>query len=152
MATKKRVFCDTNFLLDVFDPERACHIDAVALLWYCADNPDKATMMTSITSFKDAYYIMCRLYKDELRARESIVSLMGTFIEPVDMLACYGAEATSSGEPDFEDGLIRACAEHEHASVLITRDEKAFSGASVPAMSAATFLAQEGFDYDVIDW
>lgn len=152
MATKKRVFCDTNFLLDILDPERTCHNDAVALLWYCADNPDKATAIASITSFKDAYYIMRRLYKDEPRAREGIAALMGVFIEPVDMLERYGAEAINSDEPDFEDGLIRACAEHEHASVLITRDEKAFSGASVPAMSASSFLAQEGFDYNVIEW
>lgn len=152
MATKKRIFCDTNILLDILDPERAFHADAVALLWYCADNSGQMEAIASITSFKDAYYILSRLYKDADQARESIAGIMGSFIQPVDMLAAYGAEAISPGEPDFEDGLIRACAERERASVLVTRDVRAFSGSPIPAMTAAEFLAQEGFDYEVIDW
>lgn len=152
MATRKRIFCDTNFLLDVFDAERASHADAIALLWYCSENAATAEPIASITSFKDAYYILSRLYKDEALARSSIEDVMGTFIQPVDMLSHYGAEALASGEPDFEDGLIRACAEHEGADVLISRDGKAFATCPVPVLSAAEFLARENFDYELIDW
>ena len=152
MATSKRVFCDTNFLLDIFDPDRTGHGDAVALLWFCAEEPSRAQAICSITSFKDAYYILTRLYKDEHMARSSIEGLMGTFVQPVDMLAEYGTEALRCGEPDFEDGLKRVCAEHEGATTLITRDAKAFAECAIPRMTAAEFLEREGFSYEEIDF
>ena len=76
---------------------------------------------------------------------------MGKFIEPLDMLAKYGSEALASDEPDFEDGMVRACAEHEGATVIITRDKKAFTASAIPALPAAEFLAQVGFDYELVD-
>ena len=152
MATRKRLFCDTNFILDICDKDRVGHADSIALLWYCSDNAGAVQLIASITSFKDAYYILSRLYKSRLEARDSIELIMGTFIEPVDMLSRFGSEAILSNEPDFEDGLIRACAEHEDADVIITRDENAFANCDIPSMSAAAFLAQVGFSYDVVDF
>ena len=152
MATNKRIFCDTNILLDIYDPNRKHHGDAIALLWYCTDETENAELIASITSFKDAYYILSRLYKDEALARDSIQRIMGVLVKPVDMLSAYGSEALRSNEPDFEDGLIRICAEHEHAAVIITRDAKAFASSTVPAMSAAAFLSREGFDYDEVEF
>lgn len=152
MATRKRIFCDTNFLLDVFDVEREHHADAVALLWYAADNPKTVELTASITSFKDAYYILTRLYRDEEEARDSIESVMGDFVRPVDMLASYGAEALATDEPDFEDALIAVSAEHEGASVLISRDKRAFEHCPIPKLSASEFLKQERFDYGVIEF
>ena len=151
MAIERRVFCDTNFLLDVCDKDRLRHLDAIALLWYAETNASAVKLIASASSFKDAYYVLCRLYHDEQSARESIEGLMGKLVHPVDLLASYGAEALSSGEPDFEDGLIRACAEHEGACVIITGDKEAFAGSAVPALSAAAFLKHERFDYAVID-
>lgn len=152
MATEKRVFCDTNFLLDVFDKDRARHDEALALLWYAELNSPKVKLVASITSFKDAYYILRRLYHDESSARESISDIMTAVVSPVDMLAAYGYEAMASDEPDFEDALIRACAEHEGAYAIISADEAAFKGSVVPALSARAFLDREGFDYETIDW
>lgn len=152
MATRKRVFCDTNLLLDICDAEREHHIDAVALLWYAADNPDAVELVASIASFKDAYHILTRLYHSEPEARDSIKGIMSTIVHPVDLLAAYGIEALATSEPDFEDALIAISAEHERASALISRDKKAFSHCSVPKLSAADFLEQEGFTYDEIDF
>ena len=148
MATRKVVLCDTNILLDIFDRDRAYHKDAVALLWYRADNPNEVDLAASITSFKDSYYVLTRLYKNEAEARDSIDAVMGNHVRPVDMLAAYGREALDSGEPDFEDALIAACAEHEGAYALITRDAKAFRRCKVPSLSVAAFLEQEGFSLD----
>ena len=152
MAINKRIFCDTNFLLDLFDVQRKRHYDAVAMLWYCSDNAQTVQLLASISSFKDAYYILSRLYQDKDLARSSVESVMGRVIQPVDILSSYGAEALGSDEPDFEDGLIRVCAEHENATVLITSDKKAFKGCAIPALTADAFLEQEGFDFEVIDF
>ena len=151
MATKKRVLCDTNLLLDVFDSERTGHADAIALLWYAAENPNSVELVSPVSSFKDAYYVLTRLYRSEAEARDSVEGLLGTFIQPVDMLASYGEDAFTSDEPDFEDALVRVCAEREGASVIITRDVKAFARCDIMSVSAADYLAREGFSYDEID-
>ena len=93
----------------------------------------------SISSFKDLYYILSRLYKDEGRARLAVERMMGSLVAPVDLLASYGPAALSCDAPDFEDGLIRVSAEREGADVLLTRDTKAFVGSSVAHMSAQQF-------------
>ena len=45
-----------------------------------------------------------------------------------------------SNEPDFEDGLVRACAELNGADFIITRDEDAFVGSKVKSVTAKEFL------------
>ena len=152
MGTRQRIFCDTNILLDILDAKRACHDDAVALLWYAVENSGHVELLASISSFKDAYYILTRLYRDEPKARKVIADLMGSLVTPVDLLASYGNDAMAADKPDFEDALIGVSAERESAHALITRDKSAFAHCKVPAMSAAEFLAREGFEYEGVEW
>lgn len=152
MATRQRVLCDTNILLDIFDRERPAHEDALALLWYAVECPEQIELIAPISSFKDAYYVLGRLYHSEQVARESIQDIMGGIIAPVDMLASYGPRALSLDEPDFEDALVRVCAEDEGVAVIVSGDKKAFEKATVPSMTASQFLDKEGFDYEQISW
>ena len=46
--------------------------------------------------------------------------------------------------PDFEDGLIRACAELNDVDVILTRDAAAFKRSKVRAMSCAEYLETFG--------
>ena len=48
------------------------------------------------------------------------------------------------GEQDFEDGLIRACAELNDVDVILTRDADAFKRAKVRAMTCAEYLETFG--------
>ena len=48
--------------------------------------------------------------------------------------------ALRDGEPDFEDGLVRATAELEGMDYIITRDEAAFAGSKADAITAAEFV------------
>lgn len=156
MATegpRQRLLLDTNILLDFVDPARACHDDAVALFWYAAERDNSPVrLMASISSFKDVYYILCRLYADEPRARKLVGEIMGAHVEPVDLLASYGSLALESDEPDYEDGLLRVTAEDQGVTVIISRDEKAFGNSLVPRMSAGEYLATQDFDYKSIDF
>jgi len=135
----RRVFLDTNILLDIFDIDRPGHDDAIRLVESSSEK-DGFGMISAISSFKDVYYVLTRLYRDEPCARRVVAGLMD-IVTPVDMLGAYGPEAIQGGEPDFEDGLIRTCAEHEGGSVIITRDAKAFAASRIPSMTASEFLA-----------
>jgi len=134
----RRVFLDTNVLLDIFDADRPGHDDAVRLV-EASSGRGGFRMISAISSFKDVYYVLTRLYKDEPCARRVVAGLMD-IVAPVDMLGDYGAEAIKVDEPDFEDALIRVCAEHEGSDVIVTRDAKAFAGSAVPALSAGELL------------
>lgn len=90
------------------------------------------------TSFNDAYYILCRAYSEAI-AREALENLLGLVaVAPVSAEECD--RSLRSNEPDFEDGLIRACAELNGADFIITRDEDAFVGSKVKSVTAKEFL------------
>ena len=90
------------------------------------------------TSFNDAYYVLCRAY-DEVIAREALENLLGLVaVAPVSAEECD--RSLRSNEPDFEDGLVRACAELSGADFIITRDEDACAGSKVKSVTAKEFL------------
>jgi len=80
--------------------------------------------MASPHSLSDVHYIMGKLY-GKPAAKQAVRLLCDLVtIDPI------GAEETllalESNEPDFEDGLIRACAELNDVDFIISRDRKAF--------------------------
>ena len=57
---------------------------------------------------------------------------------PVDEPLCR--VALLSDEPDFEDGVIRACAESAPVDFIVSRDEGAFARSSIRRLSAQEYL------------
>lgn len=131
-----RVLLDTNILLDVLIQGRPERDDAWDLLEWCNGSGDVA--MACSLSFKDVYYILQRELS-EPQARNAVKKLMElVVIAPVDAEATYGA--VQSNEPDFEDGLVRCCAELNGADFIITRDKDAFAWSKVKSLSAGEFI------------
>ena len=75
----------------------------------------------------------------EAQARRAI-----EWLRELLVIAPLGAEecelSLASGEPDFEDGLIRACAELNDVDVILTRDAGVFKRSKVRAMTCAEYL------------
>ena len=94
--------------------------------------------IASSHSLSDAYYIMSRLY-DEPSAREAVCVLAELVV-----VAPIGVEemllALDSNEPDFEDGLVRACAELNDVDFIISLDEKALRKATIRRVTAREYL------------
>lgn len=131
-----RILLDTNILLDSVIPNRPQHDEALALLKWCNGSGDYG--FAAATSFNDAYHVLCRAY-DEAIAREALENLLGLVaVAPVSLEECD--RSLKSNEPDFEDGLVRACAELNGADFIITRDEDAFVGSKVKSVTAKEFL------------
>lgn len=132
-----RLFFDTNILLDCVDPRRDGHVDARALISRCNGGGDMA--IASAHSFSDVYYIMSKLY-GEPSARQA-----AQLLTELVVIGPIGPEETllalESNEPDFEDGLVRACAELNDADFIISRDAKAFEKAKLRKLTAAAYLA-----------
>lgn len=133
----KRLFFDTNILLDLLDKARPESDEACEVLKRCNGGGDMG--LVSPMSLKDVYYVLSKCY-DEPHARRAIDILMGQLvIAPLGAEEC--AMSIASNEPDFEDGLIRACAELNDADVILTRDAKAYKKSTIKAMKCSEYLA-----------
>ena len=132
-----RLFLDTNILLDCVDPRRDGHADARVLISRCNGGGDMA--IASAHSFSDVYYVMSRLY-DESSARQA-----ARLLTELVVVGPIGPEETllalDSNEPDFEDGLVRACAELNDADFIISRDAKAFDKGKLRKLTASEYLS-----------
>ena len=51
-------------------------------------------------------------------------------------------QAADSDEPDFEDGLVRACAENARVDFIVTRDVTAFARSKVRSIAPADYVAR----------
>lgn len=132
----KKLLVDTNILLDSAIGERSGWGYAVLLMDEFAYS--KAKGYVSSLSLKDVYYILSK-YADEKSAREFILAVLDLFeVVSVDSTVCR--MAALSDEPDFEDGIIRVCAEQIGADLIISRDEHAFERSTIKRLSAQEYL------------
>lgn len=132
----KKLLIDTNILLDAAMSERPCWSAAALLMDELAYN--EAEGYIAATSLKDVYYVLTK-YADEQSAREFVCAAMDLF-NIVEVNASICRMAAASDEPDFEDGLVRACAESIPADFIISRDEGAFARSALKRLSAQDYL------------
>ena len=127
----RRIVLDTNAILDAAMAERPDHAAALLLLDDVGFGGTEA--FTPASSLKDVYYILTK-YFGEANARAYVAAMLEAFhIEAVDAALCRCA--ILSDEPDFEDGIVRACAEALEADFIISRDEKAFRTSTIRRLS-----------------
>lgn len=135
-----RLLFDTDVVLDAVCPERPQSKEACEVLRLCNGEGDMG--IVAVGSLKDAYYILCRQYGEPC-ARTSIEKLTELLV-----IASTSAEecelSLHGNEPDFEDGLIRACAELNDVDFILTRDARAFARSKVRAVTCAEYLKIRG--------
>ena len=136
-----RVVLDTNVVLDYLSATRPRHLDAVDLLECLLSSGDVMAVVPA-GSIKDAYYILCRHYRDERIVRSRIDDFRG-LVEIAELTIPVLDAAFSSDEPDLEDAIVRSTAELLGARAIITRDATAYARSSVPSMDARTYCSQQ---------
>ena len=142
----RSVLVDTNVLIDAAVPGRTSHAAAIMLEHEVAYG--KLEAFVAATSLKDVYYLI-RRETDEAFAREYVQCLLRLYsLAPVDAPVCE--EAAFSNEPDFEDGIIRACAESLGVDYIVSRDEAAFKNSAIKCMSPQEY-ADAFIDYEAVN-
>ena len=131
--SSRRLLFDTNVLLDAVCRERPQSAEACEVLRRCNGGGDLG--LVAVGSLKDAYCVLRRQY-GEARARRSI-----EWLRELLVIAPMGAEecelSLGCGESDFEDGLIRACAELNDVDVILTRETWTSSSRATRTRSGA---------------
>lgn len=131
-----RLLIDTNIALDLLSPGRPQFKEANEVAELCNGGGDIGFI--TVGSLKDVYYILTKFGGEGL-ARESVRVLMDLFaVAPMAAEECD--LSLRSNEPDFEDGLVRACAELNGIDFILTRDAEAFMGSRVRALDCADYL------------
>lgn len=123
------IFLDTNFLLDALVEGRPQSAEAFDVFCAIADGEVAGLVMPS--QLVDFCYIARKGGMSDKKRRESV----GLILDCCSVCAVDQSlllNALQSDEPDFEDGLIRQAAEEFGADFIATRDEKGFTGSTVP--------------------
>lgn len=132
----RKILLDTNILLDAAMLERPERTAALLLLEEVAYNQAQGFLCP--LSLKDVYYILSK-YSNEAEARGFIKNALVLFdTVTVDQELCI--QAANSDEPDFEDGIVRACAETAGVDFIISRDAAAFRKSPIKRLSAEEYL------------
>ncbi len=135
----KKILIDTNIMLDFAIEGRPGHDAAEQLIDRvgrgCAD------AYVCATSLKDIYYVLVR-HMGEADARAYVRALIESFyLCSVDHGICK--EAVMCDEADFEDAIVRICAEHVPVDYIISRNEGAFEHSHIKRFSAAQYVYEQ---------
>ena len=133
----KKVFLDTNILIDYFASRRD-YVAASTIVTMAKEG--RFLLLVSSLSFATASYIMNAHHK---KTNSEVVAMFAKFVKmcnvtPVDSLIID--EAIASRFPDFEDAMQYYSAIREGADAIITRNSSDFSAAQIPVYEPQGFL------------
>lgn len=142
-----KILLDTNIVLDAYLPDRPENPYAFMLV-DCIMRENIDAFVSSLT-LKDVYYVLCRC-NSENSGRSAIKEAL-LFLGVLAVDEAIIQDAVNSNEPDFEDGIIRSCAEFNDIDFIITRDKQAYRGCRIRSLSAREFL-EDVLNIDTISY
>lgn len=131
----KRIFLDTNFIIDYFVREDISG-DAEKLMKYGSEN--NLTFYISYLTVANFAYIMRKLPSAHLI---TIIEKICDAFSIVDNTKEQILKNLNSSFKDFEDGLQYQSAIEANCDCIISRNKKDFIGTAIPVMSASEFLS-----------
>ena len=131
----KRVFIDTNVILDVLLQRDGFWQDSLKIFQLAELGKIKAYV--SASSMTDIFYVS-RKKLSLPTARQAIENLLALF-EIVDVGREDLSGALTIHIDDFEDALQAYCAKKAKVTTLITRDVEGFSGIDIEVVMPAFF-------------
>lgn len=133
---KKRIFLDTNVVLDLLG-EREPFYDSAAKIATLADK-GIIHLIVSALSYSTVYYLLSR-FEDKEQVKEKIRKFK-VITETSDLTDKIVDKGLSSKFSDFEDSLQYYCAIQEDCNILITRNGKDFKESHIPVLSPNEYL------------
>ena len=132
---KKRIFVDTNILLDVLLEREGYYYDALKI-WANAENDNVEACIAAI-SLNNIHYVMRKL-KSETTALIAVKILLRIFkVIPVD--ADILGLAVDFHDKDFEDDIQLQCALKAKCSQLFTRNPNHYDHSAIAVVPPSSF-------------
>lgn len=133
----KRIFLDTNILLDVFlarDP----FCQPAQVVWSLAEKREIAAAISTL-SVSNVFFIIKKISSGE-KAYEAIATLTEIF-ELIEVGAQTVSRALQARFPDFEDAIQYYSALKFRAKAILSRDPSGFRDNKIAVMSCSEYLA-----------
>ncbi len=128
----KRIFLDTNVLIDFFADRRPFSIEAATLFDYSFKN--KINLYISAVSYNNIYYIL----RQSCSHSETIKMLLelNEWTEIIDVSKDIINKSLKSDFKDFEDAIQYNCAKSiNKIDVIVTRNTKDFKTSSLAILT-----------------
>lgn len=136
----KRIFLDTNIVLDILLQRDPFYADAAAIWLKIESNELEA--LISLQSLGTIFYLL-RKHMDTPSARKALQTICRV-VNIADSPAQAGHMALQSTQPDFEDALQYAIAVLAKVECLITRNAADFpKRGKVPVLTPEEFLRKK---------
>lgn len=131
-----KIFVDTNVILDVLCNRKDFAADSLRVFQCC--ETQRITGYISALSVPHIVYIM-RKELDSERIKEILRTL--TFIfSVVELREDDLLKAAEQPFRDYEDAIQSVCAARVRADYIVTRNEKDFTGSTVPTITPANLV------------
>lgn len=131
----KKIFLDTNILIDFYQSREPFFMDAATIIQMGADK--LVDLRCSSTTIINMFYILRGYPKSELysKIREllSIVTVIGNSSESIE-------RALKWEWKDFEDCVQYITAQASESDIIITRNSQDFEGITIPVMEPKEFI------------
>ena len=132
---KKRIFVDTNILLDVLLEREGYYYDALKI-WANAENGNVEACIAAI-SLNNVHYVMRKL-KSETTAMIAVKILLRIF-KVIPMDADILGLAVDFHDKDFEDDIQLQCALKAKCSQLFTRNPNHYDHSAIAVVPPSSF-------------
>ena len=132
-----KALIDTNVILDALLAREPWAGTAQDLLRAVAMEKLNGFIIASQTT--DIFYLLCRYGANEITAKNTIKTLVGS-VSVYDVIPADVQNALASNMLDYEDGLLACCARRQKAEYIITRNNNDFTNSPVPALSPQDFM------------
>ncbi|WP_018626800.1 type II toxin-antitoxin system VapC family toxin [Niabella aurantiaca] len=132
----KRVFIDTNIVIDLLQKRDGFYMEAQEL-FTLGDNGGIRLYLSALT-IANAHYILLKHYKPGEAKKVLATFKVLVSVLPVDDKIIELALA--SDFTGFEDAVQYFTALEHHMDVIITRSKKDFKGSSIPLLTAKEYL------------
>ena len=129
----KKVFLDTNVVIDLLDKREPFYREAVSLFTLAYNK--KITLYISALTFATASYLLRKHGKTEMR-------LLLDNLRKLSKITAIGEidDALASTFDDYEDALQYYSALHKKVEAIITRNKKDFNSSKIPVLTPTEFL------------
>ena len=136
MTMKKRIFVDTNVLLDVLLEREGYYYDALKI-WSAAEE-GKIDAHIAAISVNNVHYVVKRL-KSETTAMIAVRIILRIFkVVPVDSEIL--SSAADFHNKDYEDDIQFQCALRAKCSQFFTRDPTHYDSALMAVVPPSSFM------------
>lgn len=133
---------DTNVWVDIVLKRPAFFEASMGAVMACVEEGMRIVVVG--TSVKDVFYWVERSAGAAAGYRSLGMLFDIAEVAAVDDLVCK--RALSLEKPDYEDGIVAACAQAEQVDAILSRDASAFNELGIPKFAPCELLVHLGYE------